>query len=79
MLILFALTKGFLDTIPVSDILRFEKEIFEYVENNYPAIFDTIKTTKKLPNNEDIDKAINEFKGIFSSSQFSVADELKQS
>jgi F-type H+-transporting ATPase subunit alpha len=78
-LIIYALTKGLLDTIPVNDLLRFEKELFEYVGNNYPAIFDTIKTTKNLPNEEDIKKAIEEFKGIFSSSSFSVADELTQS
>ncbi|MGX4686373.1 F0F1 ATP synthase subunit alpha [Vagococcus sp. JNUCC 83] len=78
-LILYALTHGFLDTIPVVDILRFERELFEYVDNNYPAIFDTIRTTKGLPNPEDMDKAIDEFKGIFSSSEFSVADEVKQS
>ncbi|MGO2082356.1 F0F1 ATP synthase subunit alpha [Vagococcus sp.] len=76
-LILFALTKGFLDTIPVNDILRFEKELCEYVGNNYPAIYDTIKTTKNLPEIEDMNKAIDEFKEIFSSSKFSVADELK--
>lgn len=78
-LIIYALTKGLLDTIPVNDLLRFEKELFEYVGNNYPAIFDAIKTTKNLPNEEDIKKAIEEFKGIFSSSSFSVADELTQS
>ncbi len=78
-LILYALTHGFLDTIPVNDILRFEKELFEYVGNNYPAIFDTIKNTKNLPNEDDLKKAIDEFKDIFSSSQFSVADELTQS
>ncbi|MGY3703821.1 F0F1 ATP synthase subunit alpha [Vagococcus martis] len=78
-LILYALTHGFLDTIPVVDILRFERELFEYVDNNYPAIFDTIRNTKGLPNPEDMDKAIDEFKGIFSSSEFSVADEVKQS
>ncbi|WP_462259296.1 F0F1 ATP synthase subunit alpha [Vagococcus teuberi] len=78
-LILYALTHGFLDTIPVVDILRFERELFEYVDNNYPAIFDTIRNTKGLPNPEDMDRAIDEFKGIFSSSEFSVADEVKQS
>ncbi|MGX6993154.1 F0F1 ATP synthase subunit alpha [Vagococcus penaei] len=76
-LILYALTNGFLDTIPVNDIPRFEKEVCDYVENNYPAIFDTIKNTKNLPNPDDLNKAIEEFKGIFSSSTFSVADELK--
>ncbi|MGY3765273.1 F0F1 ATP synthase subunit alpha [Vagococcus vulneris] len=76
-LILYALTNGFLDTIPVNDIARFEKEVCEYVENNYPAIFDTIKNSKNLPDPDDINKAIDEFKGIFSSSKFSVADELK--
>ncbi|MBO0476316.1 F0F1 ATP synthase subunit alpha [Vagococcus sp. DIV0080] len=77
--IIYALTKGLLDTIPVSDLLRFEKELFEYISNNYPAIFDTIRNTKNLPNEEDLRKVIDEYKGIFSSSSFSVADELTQS
>lgn len=78
-LILYALTKGFLDTVPVNDILRFEKELFEYVGNNYPAIFDTIKNTKNLPDAADMNKAIEEFKDMFESTSYSVADEMKQS
>ncbi len=78
-IILYALTNGFLDTIPVGDILRFEKELLEYIGNNYPAVFDTIRSTKNLPESDVIDQAIDEFKGIFSSTKFSVAEALKNS
>ncbi|WP_326717751.1 F0F1 ATP synthase subunit alpha [Vagococcus jeotgali] len=78
-LILYALTHGFLDGIPVDEITRFESELFEYVGNNYPAIYDTIRTTKALPNEADLDKAIKEFTEIFNFNEFSVVDEIKQS
>lgn len=78
-LILYALTHGFLDGIPVDEITRFESELFEYVGNNYPAIYDTIRTTKALPNEADLDKAIKEFTEIFNFNEFSVVEEIKQS
>jgi len=63
--ILYALTHGFLDSIPVDDILRFETELFEYIENNHVDIFETIIQTKELPDTEDMDRAIKEYIAIF--------------
>lgn len=63
--ILYALTHGFLDSIPVDDILRFEAELFEYIENNHVDIFETIIQTKELPDTEDMDRAIKEYISIF--------------
>ena len=33
--ILYALTHGFLDSVPVDDILRFQEELFDYFEAHY--------------------------------------------
>lgn len=44
--ILYALTHGFLDSIPVDSILDFEHELFEYLDTNHSDIFETIRTTK---------------------------------
>jgi F-type H+-transporting ATPase subunit alpha len=41
-------TNDFLSSIPVSEIKRFEKEMMEYVEVNYPQIFENIRTKKEL-------------------------------
>ncbi|MGY3747155.1 F0F1 ATP synthase subunit alpha [Vagococcus salmoninarum] len=63
--ILYALTHGFLDSIPVDDILRFESELFDHIDDNYPEIFTHISKTKGLPESAEIDGAIKEYKEIF--------------
>ena len=60
-LILYALTHGYLDSVPVDDILRFESELFDYFEAHYAGIFETIRTTLDLPNEEELDAALTEF------------------
>lgn len=41
--ILFAGTKGFLDTLPVADLAEFEKELYDYIEANAAGIFETLR------------------------------------
>jgi F-type H+-transporting ATPase subunit alpha len=41
--ILFAGTRGYLDTLPVNSLADFEKELYAHVAQNDPAIFDTLK------------------------------------
>jgi F-type H+-transporting ATPase subunit alpha len=62
---IYAVTKGFLDDIPVADVLRFEKELHAFIESNHKDIFDTIVNTKELPPTDKLDSAINEFKKVF--------------
>ncbi len=64
-MILYALTKGHLDDIPVSDILRFEAEYYAFLDRSHPELLDTIRTTKDLPEDDAIVAAINEFKKNF--------------
>ncbi|EOH92152.1 ATP synthase subunit alpha [Enterococcus haemoperoxidus ATCC BAA-382] len=64
--ILYALTHGFLDSISVAKILDFESELFDFLDGKHPELFETIRTTKDLPKSEDLDAAINEFKELFS-------------
>ena len=63
--ILYALTHGFLDSVPVHRVLEFEEDLFDYLEVNHNALFETIRTTKDLPKTEDLDAAIKEFKDLF--------------
>lgn len=60
--ILYALTHGFLDDVPVDDILDFESKMFDFIDIHHKDLFDTITTTKDLPNTDDLDAAITEFK-----------------
>ncbi|MEK3798675.1 F0F1 ATP synthase subunit alpha [Peribacillus sp. FSL H8-0477] len=64
-MILYALTKGFLDDIPVQDILRFEEEYFVFLDRSHPGLLDHIRTTSNLPEDDAIVAAINEFKKNF--------------
>jgi len=63
--ILYALTRGFLDDIPVEDIRRFEKEFLSWLDHNGQELLNHIRTTKDLPSEEDFNKAIVEFKKTF--------------
>ncbi|MCM3586879.1 F0F1 ATP synthase subunit alpha [Mesobacillus maritimus] len=67
--ILYALTRGFLDDIPVQDILRFENEFYAWLDANRKEVLDHIKTTKELPKDEDMAAAINDFKKTFAVSE----------
>lgn len=67
--ILYALTKGFLDDIPVQDITRFEAELYSWLEVNHTNVLDHIRTTKELPSDEEMAAALNEFKKTFAKSE----------
>lgn len=64
-MIIYALTKGFLDDIPVQDIRRFENEFFSWIDQTKPAVVDHIKETKALPDDEEMAETINSFKKNF--------------
>ncbi|OTP22940.1 ATP synthase subunit alpha [Enterococcus sp. 5B7_DIV0075] len=78
--ILYALTHGFLDSIPVDSILDFESELFEYLDTNHPNIFEIIRTTQGLPEEDELNSVIKEYKDIFLASKGSTSsteDKLK--
>ena len=68
-LIIYALTKGHWDDIPVVDITRFEDELNQWAKSNASDLLNEIKTTGALPNDESFESAINEFKKSFSKSE----------
>ena len=59
--ILYALTHGFLDTVPVDEIVRFEEEFHAFFDAQHPEILETIRDTKDLPEEAVLDAAITEF------------------
>ncbi|MDH9088242.1 F0F1 ATP synthase subunit alpha [Staphylococcus epidermidis] len=61
-LIIFALTKGYLDDIPVQDINRFEEEFNHWAESNATELLNEIRETGALPDADKFDSAITEFK-----------------
>ncbi|CEE03093.1 MULTISPECIES: F0F1 ATP synthase subunit alpha [Bacillaceae] len=67
--ILYALTRGFLDDIPVEDIRRFENELYSWIDQNKPAAVEHIKTTRELPADEELTQLLNDFKKTFAVSE----------
>ena len=63
--ILYALTRGHLDDIPVEDIRRFEGEYLSWLDQNHAELLETIRTTGDLPKEDAIVAAITEFKKTF--------------
>jgi len=60
-------TKGYMDSVPVSDVKRFEKEALEFFEVKHKDIFDTIKKEKDISKQleEKIKNAANDFLKVF--------------
>ena len=63
-IIIYAATRKHLLDIAVEDILRFETELFEFIQTKYPEISESIKTEKVITeeNEAALVKAIEEFK-----------------
>jgi F-type H+/Na+-transporting ATPase subunit alpha len=68
-------TSGQLDSVPVADIRRFEREFLDHLRRNEGGILDEIRDTGKLPD-ETIDRlkgVVKDFKGGFGTSDGSTA------
>ena len=68
-LILYALTHGFLDKIPVDDIQRYELDLYDYFASNYNDLLDVIRKTGDLPDEEKLNAALKNFNEGFSISK----------
>lgn len=64
-MIIYALTKGFLDDIPVIDIVRFEDEFHMWLDQNRTELLASIRDTGQLPEAKDMDDAVSTFKKGF--------------
>jgi F-type H+-transporting ATPase subunit alpha len=66
-MIIYAATQKYLLDIAVEDVLRFEAELFEYVDTKYPEIPEAIRTEKILTEETEkkLIQAIEECKASF--------------
>ncbi len=66
-MIIYAATRKYLLDIPVKDVLRFEQELFEFVDTRYPEIPEAIRTDKEIKEEteQQLVKAIEECKAQF--------------
>ncbi|MEO1938234.1 MAG: F0F1 ATP synthase subunit alpha [Sulfurimonas sp.] len=65
--IIFAGNEGYLDDIDASNVVRFEAELYPFIEASYPQIFENIRSAKKLDDETKalLIKALDEFKASF--------------
>ncbi|WP_438447493.1 F0F1 ATP synthase subunit alpha [Gorillibacterium sp. sgz5001074] len=64
---IYTATKGYLDEIPLNDVLRFEKEFLEHLDANKPEILASIRDTKDLTSDNEnaLKDAIEKFRKGF--------------
>jgi len=53
------------DDIPVGDVRRFEAELIAFVKASHGGLLDGIRESKSLPEDDQLDTAIGEFKKVF--------------
>ncbi|MBW3548743.1 MAG: F0F1 ATP synthase subunit alpha [Actinobacteria bacterium] len=67
---LYAGTRGYLDSVPVDDVPRFESELIEWFRTRHSDILDGIVKEGKIPDEEALEKGIKTF-----AEQFTVSGE----
>ncbi|QMU07948.1 F0F1 ATP synthase subunit alpha [Levilactobacillus suantsaii] len=68
-IILFALTHSHLDKLAVEDVLRYQNELFDFMDSSHKDIEDTITKTGNLPEGDALEDAIKEFDQTFQPSK----------
>lgn len=64
---IYAVAKGFLDDIPANKVVKFENDLYPFLEAKYPKIFEDIRIRKALDKDleNSLTKAFDEFKTTF--------------
>jgi F-type H+-transporting ATPase subunit alpha len=64
---IFAGTRGYLDGVPVRDVVRFEREMLSSIRSKNPGILDSIRTDRELKKDTEakLSDALAEFAKIF--------------
>ena len=60
-LVVYAGTKGWADTVPVPEVQRFATELVEYFKGNHAAVLDAIRTKGALPDGDELDRGLTSF------------------
>ena len=66
-LIIFAATRGYVDKLEISQIGAYEKSLGNFIEKQYPGIFESLRTKKTLDDETEkqLKKALDEFASAF--------------
>ncbi|WP_203649745.1 F0F1 ATP synthase subunit alpha [Secundilactobacillus yichangensis] len=64
-LILYALTHGYLDKVELDDIAKFQSGLFDFFDASHADLLETIRKTGDLPDNDKMEAAVSEFAKTF--------------
>lgn len=66
-LVIFAGNEGYLDDISANSVVKFEADLYPFIEASYPQILESIRTTSKIDDDTMalMKKALEEFKSTF--------------
>jgi len=59
--VIFAVTRGLMDKIPVAKIRDFEKKLLQYLKESHPEILKSIATKKVIENESALESVIKEY------------------
>jgi len=64
-LVIYAGTKGWTDSVPVTEVQRFTGELIEYFKGNHPSVLEAIRTKGALPDGDELDQGLASFLDSF--------------
>ena len=68
-IMLFALTHGYLENIPVDQVKYYEEQLYDYVETTHSDVLKEIVDTGDLPDQERLDNLLSNFGEMFRTMQ----------
>lgn len=68
-ILLFALTHGYLEDIPVEQVKHYEEQLRDYLEATHSDVLSVINQSGELPNEDELDKLLNNFGELFHAMQ----------
>lgn len=68
-IMLFALTHGYLENIPVDQVKYYEEQLYDYVETTHSDVLKEIVDTGDLPDQESLDNLLSNFGEMFRTMQ----------
>jgi F-type H+-transporting ATPase subunit alpha len=66
--VIYAGTRGWTDTVPVPEVRRFESELLAFLRSGHPELLDHIRDTGTLPDGDALDAALTAFLAGFDTS-----------
>jgi F-type H+-transporting ATPase subunit alpha len=64
-IVIYAGSNGWVDTVAVSEVRRFESELLDFMRANHPEILESIRSTGALPDESVLKAAMQAFKDTF--------------